>query len=58
MARIEAWLTNIADERGETAARQSRKVLSGILGLAERRPTRAAAVMALPPTKKKHLRAV
>jgi hypothetical protein len=28
VARIEAWLRGIADSRGETAARQSRKVLS------------------------------
>ena len=27
VARIEAWLTAIADERGQTAARQSHKVL-------------------------------
>lgn len=45
VARIEAWLTSIADERGETAARQSRKVLSGILGLAERRGAISASVM-------------
>lgn len=45
VARIEAWLTKIADERGETAARQSRKVLSGILGLAERRGAIVASVM-------------
>lgn len=45
VARIEAWLTRIADERGEMAARQSRKVLSGILGLAERRGAIPASVM-------------
>lgn len=45
VARIEAWLTRIADDRGETAARQSRKVLSGVLGLAERRGAIAASVM-------------
>jgi integrase len=45
VARIESWLTAIADERGETAARQSRKVLSGILGLAERRGAIPASVM-------------
>ncbi|WP_137295357.1 tyrosine-type recombinase/integrase [Nocardioides dongxiaopingii] len=45
VARIESWLTTIADERGETAARQSRKVLSGILGLAERRGAIPASVM-------------
>ena len=45
VARIEAWLTSIADERGETAARQSRKVLSGALGLAERRGAIPASVM-------------
>lgn len=37
IGRIEAWLTDIADTRGETAAKQSRKVLKGILDLAERR---------------------
>jgi integrase len=45
VARIEAWLTKIADERGETAAKQSRKVLSGVLGLAERRGAIPASVM-------------
>lgn len=45
VARIEAWLTEIADERGSTAARQSRKVLSGILGLAERRGAIVASVI-------------
>lgn len=45
VARIEAWLTTIADERGETAATQSRKVLSGILALAERRGAILASVM-------------
>jgi len=45
VARIEAWLTKIADERGETAARQARKVLSGILGLAERRGAIPGSVM-------------
>lgn len=45
VARIESWLAGIADERGETAARQSRKVLSGVLGLAERRGAIVASVM-------------
>lgn len=45
VARIEAWLTTIADERGEAAARQSRKVLGGILGLAERRGAIPASVI-------------
>lgn len=45
VARIESWLTSIADERGETAARQSKKVLSGILGLAERRGAIPASVL-------------
>lgn len=45
VGRIEAWLTDIADNRGETAARQSRKVLSGILGLAERRSAIPASVL-------------
>ncbi|MCO7239067.1 site-specific integrase [Aeromicrobium sp. CnD17-E] len=45
VARIEAWLTEVADYRGATAARQARKVLSGILGLAERRGALASSVM-------------
>lgn len=45
VARIEAWLTEVADTRGETAAKQARKVLSGILGLAERRGAIASSVM-------------
>lgn len=45
VARIEAWLTAIADDRGATAAKQSRKVLSGILGLAERRGAIPSSVM-------------
>ncbi len=45
VARIETWLTGIADERGTTAAKQSRKVLSGILGLAERRGAIPSSVM-------------
>lgn len=45
VGRIEAWLADIADTRGETAARQSRKVLSGILGLAERRGAIPASVL-------------
>ncbi|GAC1378646.1 MAG: hypothetical protein NVSMB48_00560 [Marmoricola sp.] len=43
--RIEAWLCTVADERGETAAKQSRKVLSGILKLAERRNAIPASVI-------------
>lgn len=45
VARIESWLKVIADTRGETAAKQSRKVLSGILALAERKGAIAASVM-------------
>lgn len=45
VARIEAWLTDIADTRGETAAKQSRKVLGGILGMAERRGAISASVL-------------
>ncbi|MGO4258772.1 tyrosine-type recombinase/integrase [Marmoricola sp. RAF53] len=45
IARIESWLARIADERGETAARQSKKVLSGILGLSERRGAIPASVL-------------
>ncbi len=42
---IEAWLAEIADSRGETAAKQSRKVLGGVLSLAERRGAIPASVM-------------
>jgi integrase len=45
VARIESWLAKIADERGETAARQSKKVLSGVLGLCERRGAIPASVL-------------
>lgn len=45
VARIEAWLTLVADERGATAAKQARKVLSGILSLAERRGAITSSVM-------------
>lgn len=45
VARIESWLTVIADERGAAAAKQSRKVLSGILALAERRGAIPSSVM-------------
>lgn len=45
IARIEAWLAAVADQRGATAAKQSRKVLSGILGLCERRGAIPSSVM-------------
>jgi integrase len=45
VGRIESWLAKIADERGETAARQSKKVLSGVLGLCERRGAIPASVL-------------
>lgn len=45
IGRIETWLEGIADERGETAASQSKKVLSGILRLAERREAIPASVI-------------
>lgn len=45
VARIEGWLTTIADERGPAAAKGSRKVLSGILALAERRGAIPSSVM-------------
>lgn len=45
VGRIEAWLAGIADVRGETAAKQSRKVLKGILELAERRGAIPASVI-------------
>lgn len=42
---IEAWLAVIANTRGNVAAQQSRKVLSGILDLAERVDAIPASVM-------------
>jgi integrase len=45
VARIEVWLTAIADERGPAAAKGSRKVLSGVLALAERRGAIPSSVM-------------
>jgi integrase len=45
VSRVESWLTKIADERGETAAKQARKVLGGVLQLAERRGAIPASVM-------------
>ncbi|QCX26424.1 tyrosine-type recombinase/integrase [Nocardioides jishulii] len=45
VARIEAWLAAVADERGGTAASQARKVLGGVLQLAERRGAIPASVM-------------
>ena len=45
VGRIEAWLSDIADTRGETAAKQARKVLGGVLSLAERRGAIPASVM-------------
>jgi len=45
VSRIESWLTGIADEHGEAAAKQSRKVLGGVLKLAERRGAIKASVM-------------
>lgn len=45
VARIEAWLAGIADAHGEGAAIAARKVLSGILALAERRGAIQASVM-------------
>src|SRR3954453_13574221 len=45
IGRIEGWLESIADDRGETAARQSKKVLADILDLAERRGAIQASVM-------------
>lgn len=45
VARIEAWLAGIADHHGEGAATAARKVLSGILALAERRGAIQASVM-------------
>lgn len=45
VALIESWLTEIADSRGKTAADQSRKVLSQILQMAERRGAIPASVL-------------
>lgn len=45
VGKIEAWLSDIADSRGETAAKQARKVLGGVLSLAERRGAIPASVM-------------
>lgn len=45
IARIEAWLTEVADQRGGTSASQARKVLGGVLSLAERRGAIPASVM-------------
>lgn len=45
IARIEAWLTGIADSRGSSAAKQARKVLGGVLGHAERVGAIPASVM-------------
>lgn len=50
--RIEAWLRGIADTRGEVAARQSRKVLGGILAMAERTGAIPASVMPRAKTPK------
>lgn len=45
VGRIENWLKDIADSRGATAADQSRKVLSQILQLAERRGAIPASIL-------------
>lgn len=45
LSRLEGWLARIADDHGETAAEQSKKVMSGILGLAERREAIPASVV-------------
>ena len=45
VAVIEGWLTDVANTRGNVAAQQSRKVLSGILDLAERVEAIPASVM-------------
>lgn len=45
VSRIESWLADIADRHGEGAATAARKVLSGILALAERRGAIQASVM-------------
>ncbi len=43
--RISKWLSDIADKRGEGAARSARKVLSGTLALAEQRGAIPISVM-------------
>lgn len=45
VARIEAWLEHIADNNGEGAAKSARKILSGVLALAERRGAIPMSVM-------------
>jgi integrase len=45
VAVIEDWLTDVANTRGNVAAQQSRKVLGGILDLAERVEAIPASVM-------------
>lgn len=45
VGRVESWLEGIADTRGATAAKQARKVMSGILELSERRGAIPASVM-------------
>lgn len=45
VAVIEEWLTDVANTRGTVAAQQSRKVLGGILDLAERVEAIPASVM-------------
>ncbi|MGC3952856.1 MAG: site-specific integrase [Propionicimonas sp.] len=45
IARIEAWLKEIADARGSSAAKQARKVLGGVLAHAERVGAIPASVM-------------
>lgn len=45
VARIESWLEGIADNNGEGAARSARKILSGVLALAERRGAIPVSVM-------------
>lgn len=45
VAVIEEWLIDVANTRGTVAAQQSRKVLGGILNLAERVEAIPASVM-------------
>lgn len=52
VGRIEAWLAETADQRGHSAAKQARKVLSGVLKLAERRGAVPASVMSRVETPK------
>lgn len=50
VSRIEGWLSKIADQHGEGAAKAARKVVGGILGLAQRRGAVQVSVMPMVKT--------